>query len=480
MKKPYQIESQRAVRQLEEMAADGNPAVQMVLPLAEMVGWLRQGVGELIRQAGLQLMELLMEEEVRELVGERNRPQPDRTASRWGKERGYCVVMGQKVRVNRPRVRTTDDQEVRLGSYEMFHRGEPLTETVWEKLMLGLSTRKYGQAVKQFSEAYGLEKSAISEHFIEASRTKLKEMMERRLDKMKLCALLIDATPFAGQQMVAALGISQDGRKTILGIRQGATENATVVGELLGELANRGLDFREPRLYVLDGGKALHAAVKKYAGESAPIQRCQVHKRRNVLDHLTDEQKPLVAKKLNLAYALEDHAAAKLALEQLHRELMDINPSAARSLGEGLEQTLTVHRLHVPPQLRKTLASTNVIESAFSIVERVCSNVKRWHPGDQRERWVGSGLLVAEKQFRRVQGHKQIPNLLRELESLVPSKSEVVKRIPGLVEFTRDHQERSIPNLHDPGSGLAEFFNEAQLFTVDPCTRRIIHIGRAF
>jgi putative transposase len=428
MKKPYQIESQRAVRQLEEMAADGNPAVQMVLPLAEMVGWLRQGVGELIRQAGLQLMELLMEEEVRELVGERSRPQPDRTASRWGKERGYCVVMGQKVRVARPRVRTTDDQEVRLGSYEMFHRGEPLTETVWEKLMLGLSTRKYGQAVRQFSEAYGLEKSAISEHFIEASRTKLKEMMERRLDKLKLCALLIDATPFAGQQMVAVLGISQDGRKTILGIRQGATENATVVGELLGELANRGLDFSEPRLYVLDGGKALHAAVKKYAGESAPIQRCQVHKRRNVLDHLTHEQKPLVAKKLNVAYALEDHAAAKLALEQLHRELMDINPSAARSLGEGLEETLTVHRLHVPPQLRKTLASTNVIESAFAIVERVCSNVKRWHPGDQRERWVGSGLLVAEKQFRRVQGHKQIPNLLRELELLVPSKPEVVKR----------------------------------------------------
>jgi len=428
MKKPYQIESQRAVRQLEEMAADGNPVVQMVLPLAEMVGWLRQGVGELIRQAGLQLMELLMEEEVRELVGERSQPQPERRASRWGKERGYCVVMGQKVPVNRPRVRTTDDQEVRLGSYEMFHRGEPLTETVWEKLMLGLSTRKYGQAVRQFSEAYGLEKSAISEHFIEASRTKLKEMMERRLDKLKLCALLIDATPFAGQQMVVALGISQDGRKTILGIRQGATENATVVGELLGELANRGLDFSEPRLYVLDGGKALHAAVKKYAGESAPIQRCQVHKRRNVLDHLTDEQKPLVAKKLNIAYALEDHASAKLALEQLHRELMDINPSAARSLAEGLEETLTVHRLHVPPQLRKTLASTNVIESAFSIVERVCSNVKRWHPGDQRERWVGSGLLVAEKQFRRVQGHKQIPNLLRELELLVPSKPDVVKR----------------------------------------------------
>ena len=428
MKKPYQIETQRAVKELEAMAADGNPAVQMVLPMAEMVGWLRQGVGELIRQAGLRLMDLLMQEEVRELVGERSQRQAERTANRWGSERGYCVVMGQKVPVKRPRVRSTDDQEVRLGSYELFHRGEPLTETVWEKLMLGLSTRKYGQAVREFTEAYGLEKSAVSEHFIEASREKLKGMMERRLDKTRLCALLIDATPFEGQQMVVALGIAQDGRKMILGIRQGATENATVVGELLGDLVSRGLDFTEPRLYILDGGKALTAAVKKHAGDSAAIQRCQVHKRRNVLDHLTDEHKPAVAKRLHAAYALEDHAAAKQALNALHRELMDLNPSAARSLGEGMEETLTVHRLHVPMQLRKTLASTNVIESAFSIVEQVCKNVKRWHGGDQRERWVGSGLLVAQKQFRKVTGHKQIPALIRELEALAPSKSEVVKK----------------------------------------------------
>jgi putative transposase len=428
MKKPYQIEAQRAVKQFEAMAADGNPAVQMMLPMAEMVGWLRKGVGELVRQAGLQLMDLLMQEEVRDLVGERSQRQAERTANRWGSERGYCVVMGQKVPVDRPRVRTTDDKEVRLGSYEMFHRGEPLTETVWEKLMLGLSTRRYGPAIRQFTEAYGLEKSAVSQHFVEASRTKLKELMERRLDKTDLCALLIDATPFEGQQMVAALGIGQDGRKTILGIRQGATENATVVGELLGDLVNRGLDFTAPRLYILDGGKALTAAVRKHAGESAAIQRCQVHKRRNVLDHLTDEQKPAVAKQLNAAYALEDYAAAKQALNAIHRELMDLNPSAARSLGEGMEETLTVHRLHVPMQLRKTLASTNVIESAFSIVERVCRNVKRWHGGDQRERWVGSGLLVAQKQFRRITGYKQIPTLIRELEAQRPSRPGVVKR----------------------------------------------------
>src|SRR5438874_3388999 len=208
MKKPYQIEAQRAVKQFEAMATNGNPAVQMMLPIAEMVGWLKKGVGELVRQAGLQLMDLLMQEEVRELAGERSQQRPDRTANRWGSEQGYCVVMGQKVPIQRPRVRTVEDKEVRLGSYEMFHRGEPLTETVWEKLMLGLSTRKYGQAVREFTEAYGLEKSAVSEHFIEASRTKLKELMERPLGKRKFCALMIDATPFEGQQMVAALGIA--------------------------------------------------------------------------------------------------------------------------------------------------------------------------------------------------------------------------------------------------------------------------------
>jgi transposase-like protein len=429
MKKPYQIEGQRAVRRLEQMTAESNLTAQMMLPMAEAMVWLKQGVGELIRQAGLQMIGLLMEEEVRALAGERSQEQSDRRAQRWGKERGYCVIMGQKVAIERPRVRGVGDQarEVRLGTYELFHRNEPLNETVWEKLMLGLSTRRYGEAVRQFSEAYGLDKSAVSEHFIEASRRKLKELMERRLDKLSLCALLIDATPFAGQQMVVALGITQDGRKMILGLRQGATENATVVGELLGDLMDRGLDFTQPRLYVLDGGKALSAAVKKYAGEKAPIQRCQVHKRRNVLDHLTDEQKPAVARRLNAAYALEDHAEARKALESLHRELMDLNPSAARSLGEGMEETLTVHRLRVPQQLRMTLASTNIIESAFAIVGRVCLNVKRWHGGDQRERWVGSGLLVAEKQFRRIKGHKQIPLLLSELEKLPASKSNLAK-----------------------------------------------------
>src|SRR5437016_10347457 len=225
--------------------------------------------------------------------------------------------------------------------------------------------------------------------------------MERSLGELNLCAVLIDGTPFKDRQMIVALGIGCDGTKTVLGLREGATENAAVVSALLSDLVERGLDFSTPRLYILDGGKALHAAVKRHAGEAAFIQRCQVHKKRNVIDHLPQDHKADVKRKLQNAYAMVEYSDAKRALQSLHRELMHINPSAARSLEEGLEEMLTVHRLRVPEQLRRTLSSTNVIESAFSIVETVCRNVKRWRDGDHIERWVASGLLVAERQFRR-------------------------------------------------------------------------------
>jgi putative transposase len=333
------------------------------------------------------------------------------------------VVDGQKVPIRRTRLRTADKREQRLGSYELFQRSGPLQANVWDKMMRGLSTRNYGAVVKDFQDAYGIEKSAVSENFIDASRQKVKELMERPLGELRLCAVLIDGTPFKDRQIIVALGIGCDGRKTVLGIREGATENAAVVNGLLSELVERGLDFSTPRLYILDGGKALHAAVLKHAGEAAFIQRCQVHKKRNVVDHLPEEYKADVKKKLQNAYAMTDYADAKRALERLHRELMDVNPSAARSLEEGLEETLTVHKLRVPDQLRRSLCCTNVIESAFSIVETICRNVKRWRPGDQIERWVGSGLLVAERQFRRVIGHRQIPLLLSSMANAVSKKS---------------------------------------------------------
>jgi len=423
MKRQYQIEQQRAVQQFRRIATEENPNIQMILPLAEIVGLLQQGVGNLLRETGLALMQTVMEEEVRHLAGERYQQHEGRRAHRWGKEDGYCVVDGQKVPIQKTRLRTKDKREQRLGSYELFQRSGPLQAGVWDKMMRGLSTRNYGAVVKDFHNAYGVEKSTVSENFIEASREKVKQLMERPLGELRLCAVLIDGTPFKDRHMIAALGIGGDGTKTVLGIREGATENTAVVSSLLSELVERGLDFSTPRLYVLDGGKALAAAVRKQAGEAAFIQRCQVHKKRNVIDHLPDEHKADVRRKMQNAYAMAEYTDAKRALDRLHRELMDLNPSAARSLEEGMEETLTVHKLRVPDQLRRTLCCTNVIESAFSIVETVCRNVKRWRDGDHIERWVGSGLLVAERQFRKVIGHRQIPMLLSSMATAVSKKS---------------------------------------------------------
>jgi len=419
MKKRDQIEKQRAVQQFRRLATEQNPNVQMVLPMADIVGLLQQGVGHLLRQAGLELMNLVMDEEVHHLAGERHPQHAGRRAHRWGKEDGYCVVDGQKVPLQKTRLRTKDKREQRLGSYELFQRSGPMQAGVWDKMMRGLSTRNYGAVVKDFQDAYGIEKSAVSENFIEASREKVKPLMERPLGELRLCAVLIDGTPCKDRPMIAALGIGCDGTKTVLGIREGATENTAVVSSLMSELVERGWDFSTPRLYILDGGKALHAAVRRHAGEAGLIQRCQVHKKRNVVDHLPDEYKADVRRKMQNAYQMADYADAKRALDQLHRELMDLNPSAARSLEEGMEETLTVHKLRVPDQLRRSLASTNVIESAFSIVETVCRNVKRWRTGDQIERWVGSVLLVAERQLRKVIGFRQIPLLLSSMANAV-------------------------------------------------------------
>lgn len=205
----------------------------------------------------------------------------------------------------------------------------------------------------------------------------------------------------------------------MLGLRQGATENTTVVKQLLDDLADRGVDFEVPRLYVLDGGKALFAGVRRTAAKAAVLQRCQVHKIRNVIDHLPEEHHGHVRQKLHSAYGMREYADARRALDLLLRELMDLNPSAARSLQEGMEETLTVHRLRVPPMLRTSLSSTNVIESTFSVVETVCRNVKHWQGGDQYLRWVGSGLLYAESRWNRVHGYRELPLLVKELELAV-------------------------------------------------------------
>lgn len=419
MKKQYQIDKQAAVERFRQQAQQPQAKLQLVLPLADIVAWVQQGVGELMRESVRELMEKVMQDEVRRLLGEKRRRHPDRQGYRWGHEQGYCIIDGQKVPLPRPRVRDKHNREVPLGSYELFQRGSLIEETVWQKIMLGLSMRNYGAVIRQFQHAYGIEKSMVSEHFISASRRKLEQLLTRPLDGLALCAIVIDGTIYQKQNLVVALGIGCDGRKTVLGLRQGATENATVVGALLSDLQERGLDFAIPRLYVLDGAKALAKAVRKYAGEAAVVQRCQVHKIRNVSDHLSEQHKHAVKYKMRRAYRMLRYEDAQCALEQLHRELMDLNPHAARSLKEGMEETLTLHRLQAPTTLRRSLATTNVLESTFSMVERTCRNVKRWHGGDHRLRWVASALLYAEGRWNRLRGFREIPHLLQQLQQAV-------------------------------------------------------------
>jgi transposase-like protein len=291
--------------------------------------------------------------------------------------------------------------------------------------MHGLTTRRYSEVVREIEQAYGIEKSTVSDHFIRASRARLQTLTARSLAEHAFCAVVIDGTWFASQELIVAIGITLQGNKVVLGLRQGATENTTVVKQLLEDIADRGVDFEIPRLYILDGGKALAAAVRKLAGKAAIIQRCQVHKIRNVADHLPDEYQANVRSKMRNAYAMRDYAEAKRALDRVLRELMDLNPSAARSLEEGFEDTLTMHRLRVPERLRNSLSSTNIIESGFSIVETVCRNVKHWKTGDQRLRWIASGLLWAESRWNRVHGYRELPILVKELELAIVKSVQV-------------------------------------------------------
>jgi transposase-like protein len=271
--------------------------------------------------------------------------------------------------------------------------------------------------VQQFAEAYGLDKSATCEHFVEASRQKLKQLMARSLAGVPLTVMLVDGTIFKGQHMIVAIGMDPLGNKLVLGLRQGATENAAVVGELLGELAERGVDFNQPRLYLLDGSRSLRSAVVNFAGDAAFIQRCQVHKIRNVVEHLPEAQRHAVKFRMRAAYLMAEAADARQALFRLHDELMESNPSAAGSLAEGMDDTLMVSELRLTPRLRQALSSTNAIESSFSVVEKICRQVKRWQGSDHRQRWVASALLFVESRWNKIHGYRHMPVLVNALDA---------------------------------------------------------------
>jgi putative transposase len=401
--------------------------VELALPprvqdaLGELVGSAKEGLLALSVGVGLGVLAELMEEEVVDVVGARGKHDPERTAVRHGHESGEVTLGGRRVGVERPRVRSADGrEELRLATYDYFADRDPLTRSVLERMLAGVSTRRYrrtqepvGAAVEQ--AARSTSRSSVSRSFVERTRGALGELMSRRLDDVRLAAMMIDGLELQGRCCVVALGITTEGVKLPLGLWEGSTENATVATALLSDLVERGLDPEQGILFVIDGAKALRKAVRNVFGQ-APVQRCVRHKERNVLDHLPERERPGVKQRLRRAWALDDHDRALDQLRALARELDRTYPGAAGSLREGMEETLTLTRLGVTGNLKRTLESTNPCESMIEIVRRTQRNVKRWSSGEMALRWTAAGMLEAEKQFRKIIGYRDLATLVIAIE----------------------------------------------------------------
>lgn len=390
--------------------------------MADIASTIREGLLAMAVGAGLSVMQTLMDESVNELAGPKGKHQADRRAVRHGTGDGSVTLGGRKVAVRRPRVRATDGSgELPVAAYELFSSTELLGEMAMAKMLAKLSTRRYTAGLEPVgaqieARATSTSKSSVSRRFVAATETALGELLGRDLSGVDLVALMLDGVHFAEHVLIVALGISIDGTKIPLAVAEGSTENATLVGDLLVGLRDRGLDVTRPTLVVIDGSKALAAAVR--AVFDRPIlARCQLHKIRNVESKLPKPLAATVAKKMRAVYKMDNALAAQGELESLARQLRKAHPGAAASLEEGLAETLTVMRLGVAPTLARTLRSTNTIESMIEICRDHSVNVKRWQDGQMVLRWCAAGMGEAAKQFRRVNGHLHLPALRRALDA---------------------------------------------------------------
>jgi transposase-like protein len=389
--------------------------------LGQLVGAAKEGLLALSVGVGLGVLAELMEEEVDDVVGPKGRHNAERSAVRHGHESGEVTLGGRRVAVERPRVRSADgSDEVRLATYEHFASRDALARVVMERMLASVSTRRYariGEPVGSEVEAAerSTSKSSVSRTFVERTRRSLGELMSRRLDDVRLAVMMIDGLELQGRTNVVALGITTEGVKIPLGLWEGSTENATVATALLADLVERGLDPEQGILFVIDGAKALRKAIRSVFGE-APVQRCVRHKERNVTDHLPERERPAVQQRLRRAWALDDHDRALDQLRLLAGELERGYPGAAGSLREGMEETLTLTRLGVHGNLKRTLESTNPCESMIEIVRRTQRNVKRWSSGEMALRWTAAGMLEAERQFRRIIGYRDLATLVVAVE----------------------------------------------------------------
>ena len=414
------VSAPEVVTTLEAPESPLPPQIQEAL--GELVGAAKEGLLALSVGVGLGVVHELMELEVDEVVGPKGTWNPDRTAKRHGHENGSMTLGGRRVQVSRPRMRTSDDEhELPVQTYQYFADRDPLTRVVMDRVLAGVSARRFagvgepvGAELEQSSSATG--KTVVSDMFIARTRTALSELMSRRLEDVRLAVMMLDGIEIAERTHVVALGISTEGVKIPLGLWEGSTENATLACTLLADLVDRGLDPEQAILFVIDGSRALRKAIKDVFGCHALIHRCHRHKERNVCDLLSERDRPTVRTRMRAAWSLSDPELAKQRLELLASELDRSWPDAAGSLREGMEDTLTLMRLGIGGQLAKTLCSTNPCESMIEIVRYTQRNVKRWRDGDMRKRWTAAGMLVAEQQFRRIIGYRHLATLVIAIE----------------------------------------------------------------
>jgi transposase-like protein len=387
------------------------------LPLVDLLVDTRAELLELVTRSGLQVLGAMLEEDRTAICGRRYAHEPDRPASRAGTVRSEVVLGGRKVAIQRPRVRTAAG-EVPLPTFQTMAQRDPLDRRVVEQMLVGVATRQYGRSLEPVPAevtSRGTSKSAVSRRFVAKTQAQLETWQARPLDDLALAVLLLDGVHVGEHCLIVALGIMEDGTKHALGLWDGSTENSTVCQSLLANLQSRGLRTDRSLLAILDGSKALHKAVRAMFGEAALIQRCQIHKLRNVLDHLPDRQRAWVKAILQRAYRQDDVATAKRLLTDLARRLDGEYPSAAESVREGLDETLTIIGLNLSSRLRRSLSTTNAAESLISRTRHVKRNVKRWRGGQMVLRWVAAGVLEAVKGFRRLKGYQEMPKLVAAL-----------------------------------------------------------------
>ena len=392
---------------------------QLLLPMVSGMAAAKQDLMEWVQEVGLAALEEVFESDAEALTGPKGKHQAERTHHRWGSTGTQLPFGGRRIRVSRPRVRSRSGQEATLPSVRRLREEDPLPERVLNQVLLGVSMRGYGASLEALPPGVtgrGTSKSAASRQLVKRMGGKMKQYLSRSLEEIKLLALMLDGIEVGGHTVVVALGITEDGTKTPLGLWQGSTENATVCTSLLQDLIRRGLRIDGRLLCVIDGGKGIRKAIDDVFGNSAVVQRCQVHKRRNLKGHLPKSRQTHVDRILREAYSSTTAQTARKRLRSLTLWLEgNGHEDAAASLREGMEETLTVLKLELPPSLRRALATTNAIENTLGTVRRVSRNVKRWKDGSMARRWTAAGLLTAQKRFRRIKGYRDMPILEKAL-----------------------------------------------------------------